>query len=233
MTQIDELYRLQQIDSEIRGKKQRLREVLQAQKADQELRAARQAHETAAGALEAAQKKQRQLEVELGQVDGKAKQSEDRLYSGKVKNPKELSDLQQEIASLGRRREALETEILEAMVQVEEAQERDRETGITLEESENRWEQRIASLQREQNELAVRINELLEKRQAQAKRIESRMMKIYDTTAGKKGGVAVAGLKGDMCQVCGVRTSSNKGRQAQAGELVYCGSCGRILAPVS
>jgi predicted nucleic acid-binding Zn-ribbon protein len=232
MTQIDELYRLQQIDSEIREKKQRLREVLQAQKADQELQAAQKAHEAAAGALEAAQKEQRQLELELGRVNNKAKRSEERLYSGKVKNPKELEDLQQEIASLGRRRESLETEILETMVQVEEAQEEDRDTGVTLEEAESSWEKRVASLQREQNELAVRINELLERRQAQVKRIDSPMMKIYENTASKKGGVAVAGLKQELCQVCGVRTSSNKGRQAQAGELVYCGSCGRILAPV-
>ena len=232
MTQIDELYRLQQIDSEIREKKQRLREVLQAQKADQELRAAREAHEAAASVLERAQKEQQQLELELGQIDSKVRRSEERLYSGKVKNPKELEDLQQEIASLGRRREALETEILETMVQVEEAQEQDHDTGVTLEETESNWQKRVAGLQREQNELAVRINELLEKRQAQVGRVESPMLKLYENTASRKGGVAVAGLKQDMCQVCGVRTSSIKSRQAQAGELVYCGSCGRILAPV-
>ncbi|MEZ4515948.1 MAG: hypothetical protein R3C44_03590 [Chloroflexota bacterium] len=53
----------------------------------------------------------------MGSVNDKARrQSEQRLYSGDVKNPKELTDLQHEIESLGRRRDTLETDVLEALM---------------------------------------------------------------------------------------------------------------------
>lgn len=232
MSQVQQLYRLQQIDNEIREKKQRLREVLQAQKQDEELRRAQARQEAAAQALTEARQQQKALEHELTQVNTKARRSEQRMYSGKVTNPKELTDLQQEIASLGRRSETLEEEILETMLLVEETQEEDEAAREALGEVQERWQKTVERLQKEQNELAVRLNELLAAREKQVQRIEPKMMSLYEKTGSRRGGVAVAGLRGGTCQVCGVRTNNAKIRAAEEGKLVYCGSCGRIFAPV-
>jgi uncharacterized protein len=48
--------------------------------------------------------------------------SEASLYGGKIRNPKELQDLQVEIAALKRRTATLEDEQLEAMLAVEDAE---------------------------------------------------------------------------------------------------------------
>lgn len=232
MSQLHQLLHLQEIDSEIRDKKQRLREVLTRKKADEELQEARRRKERTETTLSKARSRQTDLELELGQVNANARRSEERLYSGRVKNPKELEDLQQSIAALGRRRDALEDQILEAMLAVEEATEEDEAAREQLEQVEEEWAKLSAALESEQDELARRLNELLELRKQQVERLEPALLKTYEATAARHGGVGVAALKHSMCQVCGVRTSGSKERAARAGELVYCGSCDRILVMV-
>lgn len=228
MNPLHQLNHLQQIDEEIGAKKQRLREVLQAQKGNEALEQARTRHERSSEALSEARAQQKELEFELGQVTTKRQRSEDRLYSGKVKNPKELEDLQRENESLGRRRDDLEEELLEAMMFVEGAQEEDEEADAQLEALTADWAQEKAALAREQEELATRLNDLLAQRKEQAARIDAKYLSAYEKTRSKRGtGVAV--VQDGMCTACGVRASAGKVRAAQGGELVRCGSCDRIL----
>lgn len=229
MSQLQQLYRLQQIDNEIREKKQRLREVMRALKDDEELVAARRRKEQTEEALHKVQGQQKDLELQLGSVNEEAQRSEDRLYSGEVTNPKELSDLQQKIASLGRRKEMLEDQILETMMAVEEAQEVDEAAGERLREVEAAWEEERERLTREQDELAEEAGRLLQQREKQVDLIDDKMMDAYEDTARRRGGVAVAPLVQQVCQACTVRVSATKARAAQEGELVYCSSCKRIL----
>ncbi|MBP7044058.1 MAG: hypothetical protein KBE23_15025 [Chloroflexi bacterium] len=232
MAQIRALYHLQQIDSEIKEKKQRLGEVLRAQKEITELQTARQRAETAVNTLKSAQAKRQDLSLELEGLNAKAKQSEDRLYSGNVKNPKELSDLQKEIASLGRRRSALEDEILEAMVVVEDAETEKIVAQKSLTAVEDRWQHKIAEWQREQQELALRLHRLMGDREKQVALLTPDSLAKYNTLAQRKGNVAVAGLKGNECQACFMTVSATRVKAAELGELAYCGGCGRILCPI-
>lgn len=229
MSQLHHVYRLQQIDDEIRAKKQRLREVLNAQKENGELVAARARKAAVETRLQQARKQQKELELELGSVTDKARRTEQRLYSGKVQNTKELRDLQEGVAALGRRRETLEDEILEVMMAVEEAQAEDEKVGAMLAGIESEWEQTLSTLQQEQNELAVRVNKLLELRQEQVERIDHPLLQTYRAVGERRRGVAVAAVKHEMCEVCGVRLSTNVVQAARMGEVAFCGSCGRIL----
>ena len=97
MSQARQLLQLQEIDTEIRDKKKRLGEVLQLQTETEELLAARKRVETAVSELTQWQTKRKDLNLELDGLNSRIKRSNDRLYSGKVTNPKELSDLQDEI----------------------------------------------------------------------------------------------------------------------------------------
>lgn len=229
MSQLHHLYRLQQIDDEIRVKKQRLREVLNAQKENGELVMARASKEETETRLQQAQKRQKELELELASVNDKARRSEQRLYSGKVQNTKELRDLQEGVAALGRRQATLEDEILEVMMAVEEAQAEDEEVGAVLADVASEWEETVTTLQQEQNELAMRLNKLLELREEQVARIEHPLLQSYRAVGERRRGVAVTAVKDGVCEVCAVRISANKVQAARMGEVATCGSCGRIL----
>ncbi|MBK8984527.1 MAG: hypothetical protein IPM39_00360 [Chloroflexi bacterium] len=233
MAQIRALYNLQQIDSEIRVKKQRLGEVLRAQKEVTELQTARQQAETAVKTLRTAQAERQNLTLELESLNEKTKRSEERLYSGSVKNTKELADLQQEVAALERRRKMLEDEILAAMSRIEQAETENRAAEKSLAVVEGRWQQKIADWQQEQQELALRLHRLMGERQKQAALLTPDSLTKYDTIARQhKNAVAVAGLKGNECQACFMIVSAARVKTAEQGEMAYCGGCGRILYPI-
>lgn len=232
MGQVQQLYRLQQIDTEIREKKQRLGEVLRAQKEPEALLAARRQAETAAAELQQWQIRHKDLSLELSSLNNKARSSENRLYSGNVRNPKELEDLQKEVESLSRRRSALEDDILEAMIMIEETQAEKAAADEAQAEMEAEWEQRVAGLKAQQNELALRLNTLNGLRQKQVALITPDLLAEYEQLSQRRGGIAVAALRGNECQGCQLTVSANKVKDAAEGKLVYCGSCGRILNPI-
>ena len=146
-------------------------------------------------------------------------------------NTKELADLQKEIASLGKRGEALEEDILEAMVYVEDAQGEKESAEQSLADIQAAWDKETASLKQEQNELALRVHKLNGKRKTQASAIPKTALAEYLRIAKKKGGVAVAKLRVNQCLACQLTVSANKVKDAREGKMVTCGSCGRILHP--
>jgi uncharacterized protein len=231
MSQVDLLYRLQQIDNEIEEKKKRLGRVLRLQAESEELAAARRRAEAAAIDLRKGQAQQQDLNLELKGVIDKSRRSEDRLYSGTVKNPKELADLQHEIDALARRRSALEDELLEAMILVEEAQEEDSEAQESLERIQTQWAHNQQNLRQEQGTLASRLNELAELRKQQLGAISPQFLSVYQNASRRLGGLVVVQLRNGRCTGCQVSVPANQAKAADEGQLVMCDNCGRILCP--
>lgn len=231
MAQVHQLYKLQEIDLEIREKKERLTEVLQILKGPQWLLNVRSRAETAVAELQTLQSQHTTLNLELQSLRNKIKSSENRLYSGKVSNPKELSDLQSEIDSVGRRASGLEDEVLEVMILMEDAETEKSQIDEALAKAEARWETESVALATEKNELALRLNKLLALRKEQAAAIDAPSLQEYERLAKKKGGKVVVRLRADMCLGCRTTVSANKIKQAKEGQKVYCGTCDRIIYP--
>lgn len=231
MSHIDLLSRLQHVDDEISQKKQRFGEILHLQKDTSALEAARKAAKTAADELQKWRSQQKVLNLELQALNDKAKRSEDRLYSGLVKNPKELTDLQSEIDSLNRRRGGLEDELLETMIMFEEAQEENDSAASDLAQIESDWNTAQAAFKVEQSDLVQRINELTQIRKEQAEAIPAKFLAAYDHVAKRGHSPAVATLKNNRCRVCLVTVPANLVKTVNEGQLVYCDNCGRILSP--
>src|SRR5215207_3386695 len=116
------LYRLQQVDSQIDQIQARLRMIQQTLENDMELRAANDGFTAAAGKHKEAERTLTLTEAEVQKQHIKIEQTEASLYGGKVHNPKELQDLQKDVASLKRHLETLEERQLEAMIAAETAE---------------------------------------------------------------------------------------------------------------
>jgi predicted nucleic acid-binding Zn-ribbon protein len=229
MSQVQLLYRLQQYDTEITQKKRRLAEVLQLQRETEELLAARKRFATASDEVSRWTTKQTDLNLELGSVNEKAKRSEERLYSGQVTNPKELEDLQHEVEALGRRRNVLEDEVLEAMITLEDAQVEFDSAQDQLNEVETAWKESQALLKVEQNELALALHKLMAEREEQKNRINAADLKQYEAIRKRAHGLAVVPFVNNACTGCHVTVSANLALQVERGERVTCNGCGRIL----
>jgi len=232
MSQIQLLYQLQQLDSEIQEKKGRLGDVLRAQKETDALLLARKRTKTAVSTHQAALSAQKILRQEMDTLDSNKKRAEQRLYSGNVKNPKELSDLQGKIDSLGRRRTVLEDEMLELMMAVDDAAEEQVAADAQLTQTEADWKVDQADLEKEKHTLALRLHKLGEERKTKTPLIEPPLLKKYDGIIARKGGVAVARLRRDQCSGCRLNVSAQVVKKVNEGEIVECHSCGRLLAPI-
>ncbi|MCZ2115950.1 MAG: C4-type zinc ribbon domain-containing protein [Anaerolineae bacterium] len=233
MSQPRVLYDLQQIDTEIRAKKQRLGEVLRLQKEPADLVAARRRAGEIGADLRERRAQRENLVLEIAGLTDKARRSEERLYSGAVKNPKELTDLQQEVEALGRRRASLEDDALLMMMDIDERKAMQAEADTQAERLANEFESASAGFRKEQNTLALQLNQLLEKRKRQVTLIQPSLLKTYDNLTQQKNGLAVAGLRGNKCLGCQLTLPAGTIRAADEGKLVYCDSCGRILCPVA
>lgn len=229
MSELQQLYILQQVDSEIQTKRRRLGEVLNAQKETEELIAARLRASKVGDELKKLRIIQKDLNLELDGLISKSKRSEDRLYSGRVTNPKELTDLQSELESLARRKGALEEELLEGMIAIEDIEAEGALAEESLSKISREWESSQKELRRSQNELALRLGELAGEREKQVNMIAAPLLAQYDSIVKRRGGLAVVHLRGNICQGCQLNVSANRVRDALAGEFVLCDNCDRIL----
>src|SRR5215203_669528 len=113
------LYRLQQVDSQIDGIQARQKWIKDTLQNDLKLQAATQSFAAADNQYKDASRALKQTEAEVEKQRIKIEQTEASLYGGRVQNPKELQDLQKDVASLKKHLETLEERELEAMVLVE------------------------------------------------------------------------------------------------------------------
>ncbi|MFN2186535.1 MAG: zinc ribbon domain-containing protein, partial [Anaerolineae bacterium] len=153
MSVLRQLYQLQLVDSEHDDKSRQLAMVNEGLgESDEVIRAGQAVNETEAS-LGDLRTQMRALELEIGGVNAKLKQNQDRLYSGRVRNPKELSNLQEEANALRRRRSELEDHQLELMIAIEETEGELAERRARLKQIESTWREEQARLQAEKEDL--------------------------------------------------------------------------------
>jgi predicted nucleic acid-binding Zn-ribbon protein len=230
MTRGETLYQLQDMDLELDQGRHREAEIQADLGETEELRQARRARDEVQETYKEWALKMRHLELDIGSLDSEIVSNERRLYSGSVTNPKELADLQENVASLKRRREALEDDMLEAMIHSEEAETILRECIATLEDVEAQWQDDQEGLKDELGRLGARLVQLQSDRDQLRSSINSEYLAIYDNIQTRYGIVAVATLRDGVCSFCAVAPSSTKLKAIKSGKkLLQCGNCKRIL----
>jgi uncharacterized protein len=227
------LYTLQQTDSKIHACRQRL-DAIEGQLGEtDELVALRLHLDSTRESLRATRVRQRDAELQLQSIQQKRRASELQLYGGKVRNPKELSDLQVEVKSLARRQESVEEFVFEGMVAIEELETTERAVARNLAQIELEWNASQADLLAEKAAQEAELTELLAERQTRAAALPASDLHTYEHLRERKGGVAVAQLKGPECQGCMAEVSASRAKEARGNSLAFCGTCGRILYPAN
>jgi predicted nucleic acid-binding Zn-ribbon protein len=230
MTIGESLYQLQSLDQELESAQRRIAEIQASLVETEALRQTRAAVVAATEEHRQWMTKSRDLELEIDSLSSKITASEQRLYSGSVTNPKELSDMQSENVSLKRRRGQLEDELLEAMVYGEEAEATLEARRETLSSTEAKWQAEQAALGQELRELEARLAFVRDEREQARNTIATEELALYDKVRARFGSIAVTTLRDGVCGFCAVAPSSTKlGRLRSGRELLQCSNCGRIL----
>lgn len=176
---------------------------------------------------------QAKAEQDVEQVRQRAIRDQQRLDSGAFSSPKDLDNLQHEVASLARRQSDLEDIVLGMMERSEAAQERTTELRERLESVEVRSaeaaERRAAAVERIDSEQALVTKE----RAAVAASIPAELLHLYERLRGGQGaGVGAARLYQRRCEGCRLElgvTELNDIRDAAPDAVVRCENCQRIL----
>jgi len=227
------LLELQKIDLEIKDKLKRMREISQTLQEDP-LADLREKHEEMRRDLEYLESLQRELELELLGISDHLEEQEQLLYSGRIRNPKELAHLQKEVEALKRRRDQLDERLMASLERTEQLRNRFSELERQLKEAEARWEEQRAKWETVERKVKRYLLLLRRQRELLRKRIPPGDLKLYEELARLKGGVAVAELKEGVCSVCGVSVPQRQIEAVRRGdELITCSNCERILAIVT
>jgi len=230
MSSVRELYQVQLLDSQWDAKNQRLAEVNEELGESRELVQARESVVETEEALGKTRAQLRALELEIAGVNDKLKKNQDRLYSGRIRNPKELTSLQDEARALRRRRSELEDDQLELMIAIEDQEAELSERQARLRQIQEGWREEQSGLLAEKEQLEQQLAELDEDRRQMRALIPAADLHLYDDLRQRHGGRAVALLRQGICQGCGVDVPTSQARTVERGEgMSFCPICSRLL----
>jgi predicted nucleic acid-binding Zn-ribbon protein len=230
VSRVSDLYRLQQLDTEIGLRGSQLVATNDQIANSPAVLQAQAEHKTAQDSLAAARKQAKALDDENRSLTTKIKVEEERLYGGKVKNPRELKDLQAEIESLKQKRESLDEQQLTAMDAVDGAEKIEAAARANLAKVEAARAGEINDLIAKRETLQSLIINLQESRKSMISNITSGDLDLYESLRKRKRGVAVVALANSSCKGCGESQSSSRIQIAkQEVEIARCANCERIL----
>lgn len=230
MSDVLALYRLQQLELEIIDQTKRIKAIDLQLEDNAGLHEAEEAFETAKTAFDEAVKRANEMNLEIATLIDKKQNSETRLYSGEITNPKEMQDLQMEIESLARRNEVLDDELLRIISDRDACQATLHECEGALNDIGEERKEENKNLLKEKKTLASSVKKQLSKRKATVKELPAELFKSYNTLRTKKANRPVSVLRDYACTICGIEQNSTVITAInRSSDLVHCQSCGRIL----
>jgi uncharacterized protein len=175
---------------------------------------------------------QGKAEADVEQVRTRIDRDRQRLDAGQVASPRDLENLQSEVASLTRRQSDLEEVVLDIMERQETAEGRRQEAAaerVTIGgDRETVTARRDASLA----EIAEQAGKAADRRASVASQEPADLLALYERMREQHGGVGAAALRRGRCEGCHLSLNTvdlNNIRAADPDEVLRCEECRRIL----
>lgn len=233
MKHLQALYQLQMLEASLDKSKLRIDEITAQIEDDEAVRAAKDTYDAREKDYHQAEAALTDLELEIESLKKKIADNNQLLYSGKITNPKELQDRENELESLDRRQTRLESDRMEAIEKRQVTEQAYDDADQALKATQANAQSQNADLEKEKDKLQRQIRKWLKERKQLLPSIPDDMLKTYRQLKPKKRGVAVARLDGDACSVCRVAQNHMIVQQVkQNSGIVLCNNCSRILVEI-
>lgn len=224
------LYRLQQIDSRINLVNNQIKSHQQVKEDESLINQASEKLQDKESHFSATETVLEQADKELQDLQIKIQQNESSLYGKSNHTPKELLDLQNEIASQKRLKTTLENKLIGFMQDNEQAElervQAESEKNVT----QNDREKVITQITKEMAVLSTTLEKLSAERNAVKEGIPAADLEIYERLRHEKRGIAVTAIDDKCCGACGSTLSAGQIQSARSPNAIFfCPSCGRIL----
>lgn len=226
---LEYVWHLQRADSELAATRSRRSGLDDGSALRAEVEAARGAAAQSASRLHECQAALKDHELQLASTEAKHKKFEGDLYGGRVSNPKELSNLQEELVALARTRDQLEDRILALLDQVEALTEEARSAEAAKTALEARLAAHLAEYEAARTRLDGEIEGLVSKRAACVLLVEPRVLRKYEGIAAQESGIGIVAIQNGRCGGCHNTVPLDFVTRVRDGQLVTCERCSRIL----
>ena len=224
------LYRLQNIDTQLRHINTRLKEIEAILLQDESVQRALKNLEESKVVVNDQAKNLKDIEEQVQAKMIKFKLTQASLFGGKISNTKELQDLQNEGEALKRTITKLEEEQLLFMIALEEAQEAQRQAEFQYKQAIADQVSNNSKLLGEKTKLESDLPGLEAQRQSITQWIPIPTLESYENLIKTKAGKAVAEVIDDSCSACGAMLTPAEIQSARSPTtLLRCRTCGRIL----
>ena len=224
------LYSLQKIDLEIDNLKLRLAEIEASLGETSELLESRERVVNCQKEIKTMTDKQKDMEFDTSDVQERVKSVKNKLYSGKIRNPKELENLQADLNYLEPVAEKREDELLQLLLEIEDAQVKLADAESNFSHVESEWERDQGIFLQEKESKVSKLSKLEKDRLKAGNGYDSSLLKLYDRLREMKSGRAVTTVQGSLCSECRISLPTSVLKKARTGQaLVQCVSCERII----
>ena len=170
-------------------------------------------------------------EADIEQVRVRKGRDEERLSSGAITAPKQLEELQHEVATLVKRQSDLEDAELEVMERMEDAQ---KVLDALLSERTSQEEQRAAAVVSRDAawiEIDAELATTTAERAVVAAEIPGDLLALYDKIRAAEGGVGAGAVERGRCSACRLDLMQNEKAEFRAAAVdeVLRHECRRII----
>lgn len=230
MPRFTDLLKLQEIDSALDTRRASLDDARSRIGESEELIALQATLVEKREVLRGAQSTQHDLEIAANDLKTKITPAEEKLYSGSVRNPKELQDLQADVDQMKRHLSSIEDQDLAALTAVEDAERDAAGVDAAVQALDAAWREEQKELQESVARLSEEVSRLEVERTAQAAGIEPEVLKLYDHIRRAHQGRGVAKIDRNICLGCRIALPPlivNRARSASG--FAQCPNCERIL----
>ncbi len=230
MREVERLYRLQELDNGLAMGERKLQELAEhlqrLEHAIEQVRDARAAGEEDLGSQE---KHLRHAEGSLWEQETRLKEMEGRLYGGAIRSEKEAQALRAQIEQGSERKEELEDEVLQRMIDLDGL--RGRLEELSAEEERRLGEYQAAAQEAAAQESALRqqLAPLQASREALAAEVSPGTLALYEQLRREHSGLAVAPVEDNRCAGCRLEVALLTRKAVLGEKVVRCEYCGRIL----
>lgn len=153
---------------------------------------------------------------------------EQKLYSGRVTSPKELTTLQKDVELLRQHRMPFEDKSLELMGAIEATEKEISDAEIALQRHKEILDAHRRDLTNDLKIIGRELADIETRRAILLPEIPSDAQVQYQTIRKQKG-KAVSKVEQGVCRACGIAVTAAWLHRARSGEIVRCTNCNRIL----
>jgi len=170
-------------------------------------------------------------ELEQKSIAAKHAEEEKKLYSGTVRNPKEMTAMQEELEMFKRQLARLYDKMVGLIDTLEAERIHEANAKAALKTATRALKTKQDQYKARAEELGNQGRALTVQRKEAAAEVEPSLLALYERLRGSMGGIAVSAIiEGGSCEGCrmklptGILVAVNLQR-----ELVYCDNCHRLL----